>query len=77
MMVKLVRYGHPRYGVPMYSITMFKSYSGGYIVEVSPCDSCGQVVSDPIAWNTFASRWSARKYMKNQYREMYRYVNHR
>ena len=76
-MIKYVNYGNPRYGVHMYVITMFYMPHDGYKVEVSPCDTYGTTVSDPVAWDIFPNWWSARKYARKQYKEFYRYVNRR
>ena len=74
-MVKYVNYGHPRYGIHIYVITMYRTEHGSYKVEVLPCDTHGQVVSDAVAWDMFPDWWSARKYVRKQYKEFYRYVN--
>lgn len=76
-MTKYVNYGNPRWGVHMYVITMYKTEHGNYKVEVLPCDTCGHPVSDAVAWDIFCSWWSARKYVRKQYKEFYRYVNER
>ena len=74
-MVKYVRYGNPFEGAAMYSITMFRTERRHWRVEVSPCDIDGCVVSDPIAWDIFPDWWSARKYVREQYKIYYNYVN--
>lgn len=74
-MVKYVNYGHPKYGIHMYVIVMYRTEHGNYKVEVSVCDNCGTPVSDPVAWDMFCSWWDARKYVRKQYKEFYRYVN--
>lgn len=76
-MTKYVNYGDPRDGIHMYVITMFKTEHGNYKVEVLPCDTYGHPVSDPVAWDIFLDWWSARKYVRQQYKEFYRYVNSR
>ena len=76
-MVKYVNYGHPRYGTHMYIIVMNRTPHGSYKVEVSVCDNCGTPVSDPVAWDIFPDWWSARIYVRKQYKEFYRYVNER
>lgn len=76
-MTKYVNYGNPRDGIHMYVITMFKTEHGNYKVEVLPCDTYGHPVSDPVAWDMFLDWWSARKYVRQQYKEFYRYVNSR
>lgn len=76
-MTKYVNYGDPRDGIHMYVITMFKTEHGNYKVEVLPCDTYGHPVSDPVAWDMFLDWWSARKYVRQQYKEFYRYVNNR
>lgn len=74
-MTKYVNYGNPKHGIHMYVITMFKTEHGSYKVEVLPCDTYGHPVSDTIAWDIFCSWWDARKYVRKQYKEFYRYVN--
>lgn len=74
-MTKYVNYGNPRWGIHMYVITMYKTEHGNYKVEVLPCDTCGHPVSDAVAWDIFCSWWDARKYVRKQYKEFYRYVN--
>lgn len=74
-MVKYVNYGHPKYGIHMYVITMYRTEHGNYKVEVLPCDTNGQAVSDAVAWDMFYSWWDARKYVRKQYKEFYEYVN--
>ena len=76
MIVKYVNYGNSKYGIPMYIITMEFNSNDGYLVEVAPCDTNGKKVSDAVAWNTFSTRWSAYKYMRQQYKEFYNHVNH-
>ena len=76
-MIKYVNYGHPRYGIHMYIIVMNRTDRGNYKVEVSVCDNHGTPVQDPVAWDIFPSWWSARKYVRKQYKEFYRYVNGR
>lgn len=74
-MIKYVNYGNPKYGTHMYVITMFRTDGGSYEVEVKPCDTCGCPVSDAVTWDIFPSWWSARKFVREQYKEFYRYVN--
>lgn len=74
-MIKYVNFGHPRDGIHMFAITMFRTPHGNYKVEVSPCDTYGTVVSDPVAWDMFPDWWSARKYVRKQYKEFCDYVN--
>ncbi len=74
-MIKYVNYGHPRYGIHMYVITMYRTERGSYKVEVLPCDTYGSAVSDAVVWDIFPSWWDARKYVRKQYKEFYRYVN--
>lgn len=74
-MTKYVNYGNPHWGIHMYAITMFKTEHGNYKVEVLPCDTCGHPVSDAVVWDIFPSWWSARKFVREQYKEFYRYVN--
>lgn len=74
-MVKYVNYGSPRYDIPMYIIVMNRTERGNYKVEVSVCDNAGTPVSDPVAWDMFLTWWEARKYVRQQYKEFYRYVN--
>lgn len=74
-MTKYVNYGNPKWGIHMYVITMFRTEHGNYKVEVLPCDTHGYPVSDAIAWDIFPSWWGARKYVREQYKEFYRYVN--
>ena len=74
-MVKYVRYCNPIEGIPMYAITMFRTDHGNWLVEVSPCDSYGHVISDPVVWDIFSNWWSAKKFVRKQYKEFYRYVN--
>ena len=76
-MIKYVNYGHQKHGVHMYVITMFRTEHGNYKVEVLPCDINGTVISDAVAWDMFCSWWDARKYVRQQYKEFYRYVNNR
>ena len=76
-MIKHVNYGHPRHGTHMFVITMFRTEHGNYKVEVRPCDTNGIAVSDPVAWDIFPCWWDARKYVRKQYKEFYRYVNER
>lgn len=76
-MVKYVRYGNPHEGIPMYVITMYRTEHGSYKVEVLPCDTYGYVVSDAVAWDIFPCWWDARKYVRQQYKEFYKYVNER
>ncbi len=76
-MVKYVNYGHPKYGIHMYVIVMNRTEHGNYKVEVSVCDNNGTPVSDPVVWDMFCSWWDARKYVRRQYKEFYRYVNDR
>ena len=76
-MVKYVNYGSQKYGIHMYVITMFKTEYGSYKVEVLPCDVCGHPVSDPVAWDILPTLWSARKYVRKQYKEFYQYINRR
>lgn len=73
--IKFVRYGHGFDGPIMYVIVM-NHLQGSWKVEVSPCDTCGSPVSDPVAWDIFPDWWSARKYMRKMYKEYYAYVNH-
>ena len=61
----------------MYVITMYRTERGSYKVEVLPCDAYGHIVSDAIAWDIFPCRWDARKYVRKQYKEFYKYVNER
>ena len=72
-MLKYVNY-HSQH---MFIITMFKTELGNYKVEVCPCVSYGFAVSDPIAWDVFSNWWSARKYVRKQYKKMMEYVNGR
>ena len=74
-MVKYVNYGSPHYGIPVYIIVMNRTERGNYKVEVSVCDNAGTPVSDPVAWDMFLTWWEARKYVRQQYKEFYRYVN--
>lgn len=60
----------------MYGILMIKS-DCGWVVEVWPCDMNGIQVSNPVAWDMFPDWWGARKYIRKQYKEFYRYVNER
>jgi hypothetical protein len=76
-MVKYVNYGHPVCGIHMYVITMYRTEHGSYKVEVLPCDAYGHIVSDAIAWDIFPCWWDARKYVRQQYKEFYKYVNER
>jgi hypothetical protein len=76
-MVKYVNYGHSKYGIPMYVITMYRIDHGSYKVEVSVCDNRGTPVSDPVVWDVLPTWWDARKYVRKQYKEFYRYVNER
>lgn len=76
-MVKYVRYGNPHEGILMYVITMYRTEHGSYKVEVLPCDTYGYVVSDAVAWDIFPCWWNARKYVRKQYKEFYKYVNER
>lgn len=74
-MVKYVNYGSPRYGISMYIIVMNRTERGNYKVEVSVCDSAGTPVSDPVAQDILPTWWDARKYVRQQYKEFYHYVN--
>lgn len=74
-MIKYINYGNPKYGIPLYVITMEFNFADGYLVEVTPCDTTGKKVSDAVVWNTFSNRWSAYKYVRQQYKEFYQYVN--
>ena len=76
-MVKYVNYGHPTRGIHMYAITMYRTERGSYKVEVLPCDTYGHIVSDAIVWDMFPCWWEARKYVRQQYKEFYKYVNER
>ena len=76
-MVKYVRYSNPIDGIPLYAITMFRTDRGSWKVEVSPCDGHGWVISDPVAWDIFPDWWSARMYVRKQYKEFYKYINER
>lgn len=76
-MVKYVNYGHSKYGIPMYVITMYRTDHGNYKVEVSVCDNHGTPVSDPVVWDMFLTWWGARKFVRQQYKEFYKYVNDR
>lgn len=75
-MIKYVNYGNPRHGVHIFVITMFRTEHGSYKVEIKPCDTYGYAVSDTVAWDMFPDWWSARKYMRKQYKEFDNYVNH-
>lgn len=74
-MIKYVNYGHPYHGIHMYVIMMNRTERRNYRVEVSVCDCAGTPVSDPVAWNIFPSWWNAYKYVRQQYKEFYKYVN--
>ena len=76
-MVKYVCYRNPTFGIPMYAITMFRTELHNWKVEVSPCDGYGIVVSDPIVWDIFPNWWSARMFVRKQYKEFYKYINER
>lgn len=76
-MIKYINYGNPKYGTHMFVITMFKTEHRNYKVEVLPCDTYGHQVSDPVAWDIFLNWWDARKYVRKQYKEFYKYVNER
>ena len=76
-MVKYVNYGHPICGIHMYVITMYLMDLGSYKVEILPCDTQGTPVSDAVAWDFFPWWWDARKYVRKQYKEFYKYVNER
>ena len=74
-MKKYVNYGHPKYGVHMYVITLTRSQYGSKIIEVFPCNTLGDPVSDAVAWDIYPDWFGALKYMYQQYKEFYRYVN--
>ena len=74
-MIKYVNYGHPRHGIHMYAIVMNRTERGNYKVEVSVRDNTGTPVSDPVVWDMFLTWWEARKYVRQQYKEFYQYVN--
>lgn len=76
-MIKCVNYGNPRYGTHMYVIVMNRTEHESYKVEVSVCDCAGTPVSDSVAWDIFPTWWGARKYVRQQYKEFYKYVNER
>ena len=76
-MIKYVNYGHPLFGPHMFVIVMFKTEHGNYKVEVRPCDENGFAISDSVSWNIFPTWWEARKFVYQQYKEFYRYVNER
>lgn len=76
-MVKYVRYGNSKEGIPMYVISMFRTEHHNWKVEVTVCDNYGTAVSDPVFWDIFPCWWDARKCVRKQYKEFYRYVNER
>ena len=75
--VKYVNYGHPIHGIHMYVITMYHTEHNSYKVEILPCDTQGTPISDAVAWDIFPYWWGARKYVRQQYKEFYKYVNER
>lgn len=75
-MKKIVRYGHPKYGVPMYIIEMIEK-DNKYIVEVNPCDICGNRLSDLIIQEEFSVKLLARLYIIYEYKKFYTKVNER
>ena len=72
-----VNYGHPKHGVPIYVITLTKTEYGSKLVEVFPCNTFGDPVSDAVAWDIFPDWLSAILYMRKQYKEFREYVNGR
>lgn len=74
---KYVTAGYGDCGPKMFVLIMYRTEHGSWKVEVSPCDSYGSPISDPVAWDIFLTWWEARKYFKQQYREFNRYVNER
>lgn len=71
-----ITYGMSKDGPKLYKITLYRSEMKYWLVEICPCDANGNVVSDPIEWDIFRTKWSAKKYMKQLYKEYERYVNY-
>ena len=76
LMKKIVRYGHPKYGVPMYIIEMIEK-DNKYIVEVNPCDMCGNRLSDLIIQKDFNKKFLAKLFVFYEYKKFYTKVNER
>ena len=75
-MKKIVRYGHPKYGVPIYIIEMIEK-DNKYIVEVNPCDICGNCLSDLIIQKKFSIKLLAKLFIIHEYKRLYTKVNER
>ena len=51
MKVKFVTYGNGKRGPKMYRVLRYHDDYRDWVVEVCPCDTNGNAVSDPVAWD--------------------------
>lgn len=73
--VRFVRAGHGPDSPIMYVIIMNRTEHGNWKVETCPCDHTGSPVSDPVFWDIFSSRFTAKHCMNQQYKEWFEFVN--
>lgn len=76
MEIKYITYGG-KHGPKMYMIARYKDDDYGWVVTVYPCDINGDLVSDPIAWQSQLSWWRAIKLFRAWYKDYDKYVNGR
>ena len=77
MKVKFITYGQGKWGPKMYRVLRYKEDGRGWVVEVCPCDTNGDAVSDPVAWCDGLTWWSAMVLFWEWYDEFDRFVNYR
>lgn len=75
MKVKFITYGQGKWGPPMYRVLRYREDGRGWVVEVCPCDTNGDAVSDPVAWCDGLTWWSAVVLFREWYDDYDRYVN--
>ena len=73
--LKYVTAGYGEFAPKMYGVLMLKS-NRGWVVEVWPCDTNGEQVSDPVEWGDELSWFGAIKLFYKWYAEFDRFVNY-
>lgn len=76
MKVKSVTCGNGKCGPKMYRVLRYHDDYRDWVVEVCPCDTNGDAVSDPVAWDWELNWWTSLKLFWTWYNEYDRFVNY-
>jgi hypothetical protein len=76
MKVKFVTYGNGKLGPKLYRVLRYHDSYRGWVVEVCPCDTNGNAVSNPVSWDWELGWWSSLLLFWQWYDEYDRFVNY-